>query len=79
MLIFHQRTELQNLIVACNKSLSVDRRLLQSIKIVNQGCFAKDKNESSSSANGKKYEPLRFVFLAFFVFGRDLNELAVGS
>ena len=33
----------------------------------------------SSSANGKKYEPLRFVFLVFFVFGRDLNEFAVGS
>jgi len=33
-------------IVACNNALSVDRRLLQSIKIFHTDCFAKGKNKS---------------------------------
>ena len=33
----------------------------------------------SASANGKKYEPLRFVFLSFYVFYGDSNGLAGGS
>ena len=34
----------------CASFLAADRRLLQSIKNANQGCFAKDKNESLSYA-----------------------------